>query len=83
MNGDAKKKIVPSEYIGKHEKRRPAPINSELDEKIRDFKSDLRLLGDDVIYECFMEIIELMFYCMYHHMYNSLYNALKEAHKKF
>lgn len=87
MNGETKKKIVPSEYVGKHERRKPTPISIELDEKIRDFKSALVLtdqgwIGED-LREKFDVIIELMFYCMYHHMYNVLYNALKEAHKKF
>ena len=83
MNGDTKKKIVSSKYGDFHEKRKHSPVSVELDEKIRDFKNDLWLLGYDELYECFMNIIELMFYCMYHHMYNVLYNALKEAHKKF
>lgn len=88
MNGDTKKKIVSSEYVGKHERRKPTPVSIELDEKIRNFKSSLILIDDggypsEDLREKFDVIIELMFYCMYHHMYNVLYNALKEAHKKF
>lgn len=50
---------------------------TKLDEKIRDFKSSLKVLGDDVLYESFIEIIWLLFRCTPHTAYLVLSKALE------
>jgi len=82
MNGTNEKKIVSTDSVEKRVSCKPIRVTTELDEKIRDFKSGLKELGDDVLYECFIEIIKLLFRCTPHTAYTVLFKALGEEERR-